>query len=458
MVSTEEIHRMFKEGGMVGGPGIQINIPVGFTVNRKAGSSERTEAPYCDHHCAEEGKYLCPAAFYTVDPKTFAPAEQIVEGIRRCSTALTLNRELFLEQYFSPYAAWYKIPDDHARALKRLLRDSEEKIDVNLFGGEPAWHPKICNIASELKKEEKYTVILTTTGSPMIKNDEIRRAILSTPFDTMALSVDGLSSDRIRELSAMAPVDTKKEWKEVHSSGAEKKAYEAMYAAKLAREKGIRVMFNIVVHPGNLDGIYEMMDALDESFQGIQKNPYLAQSSFYRGNAVFDASDVEKLGAFINYMLEEQMGQIGNSDKRFVPRAHYWFLQKAVYETLNGEELLRALSGYDVWRCYNTGRAGSYIQIGDSSKPNTNKIPGGHLGCFWNDETITVHEKQVWVMEQSAIDNYITGLSAIKDLIPNPCPGCIMPRLMGNLPSMETGMDQKFRNKYLEIRRKEAGF
>ncbi len=352
---TTEIGDFFKKTGMVGGPGIQINIPVGWDLNYKSDAGLRKEGTFCDHHCAAEGKYVCPAAFSRVDPDTFAPTEAIVEGIKTCGTALRMSREIFLNEDFDAYTARFNIPEAHADVMKEMLRDSGKKVDVNLFGGEPAFHKEIGDIASDLKKDsDPYTAILTTTGSPLVKSEVVAEKILSSPFDLIALSMDGLSAEKINEFCSMDLNSIKEAANAIRTTGSEKKACEAIYTAKLA-EGRIPVMFNIVVHPGNLDGIYELIGALDDNFPRFQKNPYFAQSSFNRDVPVFNKEHAKHLGAFIEYMIDEQKRQIA-TDKRFVPRLHYWLMMEAAYVTFKGNALLKALSGYDVWKCYDAGK------------------------------------------------------------------------------------------------------
>lgn len=440
---------------MVGGPGIQINAVVGRACGA-AGAVNR-EGTYCDHHCTSEGNYVCPVARDYVELTSLAPARYLACGIKNAAQALRQSRDIFLQYSFDDYAVDSCIPQEHAGVFKQLLWASGKKVDVNLFGGEAGWHPGVCEVVSELKKEQGgFTVILTTTGSPLIKNKKLGERILSSQLDLIALSADGLSAERIHELCAMDLEGIRREWSTIPSCSQEKKAYEAIHAAKVAKGR-VSVMFNVVVHPGNIGEIMKILDALDQHFPLAKKNPYFAQSSFYHGDAVFAKEHEALLEKFSDSMINEQLKQVGQS-KKFVPRLHYWLLQKAAFETFSGQELRLALSGYGLWKCYAAGRANAYLQIGKSGKASDSGVFGGHLGCFWNDETVTLDDKQVWSMSNEEIHEYLSNQHVLAQAAAKPCPGCSMPRLIGNAVSMELGMNPALKTKYLQLRKKHVGF
>ena len=92
---TTEIGDFFKKTGMVriletdkhtGRMGSQLQVRC----------RPKKEGTFCDHHCAAEGKYVCPAAFFQGRSGHLAPTEAIVEGIKTCGTALRMSREIFL--------------------------------------------------------------------------------------------------------------------------------------------------------------------------------------------------------------------------------------------------------------------------------------------------------------------------------------------------------------------------
>ena len=135
---------------------------------------------------------------------------------------------------------------------------------------------------------------------------------------------------------------------------------------------------------------------------------------------------------------------------------------KSICDTFrdNPRAALRALAGYDSWKCYGSPRANRYIQIGASPEVHSGqKTAGGHLACFWNSETVTVKETQVWNMNPPEIAGFITqGMIEIANSHPDPCPGCNFPRLNFDMMSLEIGMDPRLVPNYLKLRKNYLGF
>lgn len=202
-------------------------------------------------------------------------------------------------------------------------------------------------------------------------------------------------------------------------------------------------MFNIVIHQDNLYGIHEILDALNETFPESPKNPYFAQSSFYNGKPIFQQKDIKILKNFIDFMINEQINQIGK-EKKFTPRLPFWILQKVA---ISDEDPIKMMSGYDVWDCSRAGISNLYIQAGQAPEITNSKIPGGHLTCFWDNEAV-YNSKQIWDVSFLDIKDYFSHMSN------KPCNGCTMPRLWGGQISTEAGMNPKLKNKYIELRDK----
>lgn len=454
----KNLEKKLTELGMVGNVfgGIQIDIVV---VKKKLEDGSIAEAPLCDHNCVvdSDGGYTCPGAFSLnkgLIPNTLAPAYKIVDGIKRTAKAIENSKDYFLGKFFDNYTQEFNIPSHIAHPLKNILRDGG--VEVNLFGGNPEIHPEIGEIVPELKKEG-YSINLTTTGRRFMR-EEFAQKIFSDPPHILALSADNFEGlEQIRRLSSLSIEEIKEEWKRISpTAGQHQKIFEAVYAARLAENK-VKTLFNIVIHPRNLSSIYDSLGALEKYFPRTLINPYPAQSSFLYEQPVFGDKEITMLEEFVDYMIERQKSQIGK-DKIFVPRLHYWLMLKSAFQTYPKEEIFSALSGYDVWKCYRSEGAGRYVQIGASTVPSSNKLAGGHLGCFWNNRAVT-GEKKVWDMDVEEIGDYIKGgMMNIAERSDYSCPGCIMPRLNFDLMGLETGMDLKIKPTYLELREKHVGF
>jgi hypothetical protein len=455
--------------------GIQIDV---VSVKIKHPDGTVTESTLCDHNCVEDvdgiptgGKYSCPAA-YSINKgimlNTLAPADKIINGVKRTASAIENSKGYFLgEKFFGDYSREFNIPGSVGQVMKEVLWKGG--IEVNLFGGNPEMHPEIVKTIDGLRKE-KYSVSLTTTGRRLLTENFVKE-LFSNPPNILALSLDDVESvKQLCSLSSLSLEEIRQEWKKVPPTfGQRQKAYEAIYSAKLVSERfpssenKPRVMFNMVVHRGNLQDIYKFMDALNEYFPDTMVNPFPAQSSFLYGSPIFKESDLSLLEGFVDYMIEEQLEQSKRQkDKIFIPRLHYWLMLKSAFETYskNNPELLQAaLSGYNIWKCYRRPGAGRYVQIGTSSVPNNDQFAGGHLGCFWNNKTVTEDRRQVWDMEVGDIEHYIKGdMVNIAKESAYPCPGCIMPRLNFDLMGVETGMHPQLIPAYLEIRKQHVGF
>jgi hypothetical protein len=67
--------------------------------------------------------------------------------------------------------------------------------------------------------------------------------------------------------------------------------------------------------------------------------------------------------------------------------------------------------------------------------------PGGHLGCFWNNETVTKTGTQIWDLAPASVATYVdTEKQALGASAAKACPGCAFPRLTYDMLATETGM------------------
>ena len=444
--------------------GIQIDV----VVVKKQTSEGCTESPLCDHNCVKEvdgrptgGKYNCPAAFTLnkgTRPDTLASKEEIIHGIKNVAEGIERSKKYFLGKFFDEYSSEFDLPPHFAEALRTNL--GAGGVEINLFGGNPEMHPDIAAIVAELK-QLGYIINLTTTGRRLMHDQKFVEDISANPPHLLALSADEFDSpETIKKYAQMSLEEIKKEWQTVPPFfGQRQKMLEAIYATKLLHGR-VKILYNIAVHPGNIVNIYQLIDALKNNLPGVLINPYPAQSSFLYEPAVFAEEQMSELEKFVQYMIGEQVGQMGQTIKIFVPRLHYWLMLKSIFNTYQDKKrMATALSGYGVWQCFRRPGSGRYIQIGLSTLPNDKPTAGGYFGCFWNNQTVTDSSEQVWNMNNEQIDDYlIAGPTKLAARCTRPCPGCIMPRLNFDLLGVEKGMNLELKNNYLKLRKEYIGF
>jgi hypothetical protein len=196
-------------------------------------------------------------------------------------------------------------------------------------------------------------------------------------------------------------------------------------------------------------------------------NPYPAQSAFIHEAPSLQAEHVPMLRDLIDEMLAIQVAALraGKKPSPLVPRLHYWLMLRAAFDVA-GDDMQRAahlIAGEGIWRCYQASAAGRYLQVGmgghQSLHPSPTDYPGGHLGCFWNNETVTESEQKAWQMQPTEVTRYIeTQKQALGRTAPNACPGCAFPRLTYDLLATETGMAAKLLPAYFKRRKETLGF
>lgn len=363
--------------------GIQIDI----TVRKYLTDGVTFEAPSCDHSCWSSN-YKCPSAYSPNRvPGEYAPWELLVTAIKNTD-----------------------------RGLRRAY-PKEGQTEVNLFGGNAALHPGVLRIIRALRE---YSVCLSLPGRKVITDLEFCNGLISVHPQLVAFSVDSISALTIDELVDCQDV------LEVYDgipSQAQKAVSGVCAAIELQKRKNApKVLFNVVIHPGNIDVIYDIIDALGRNFEDCLINPYPAQSAFYMGKNVFDVGHVPMLCKFIDIMLNSPPPNV--LDRRF-----YWEkLSSLAY--LSPNAFCRALSGYEVWKCDHGHNP--YVQLG-RYKPeiSLHKFPGGYLNCFWNPNGNC--DVQMWDASDGEVDEILPQFGS------STCPGCIMPRLMFDNDNTELG-------------------
>jgi hypothetical protein len=467
-------------GLMTGGAGVvQVDIMAAtWSENPETGY----DRPLCDHNCDHGGGYQCPArrsAHPGLKTSNLAPAEKIsraidvaVEGLKKFNQRFTYGGHL--RNYGNRFCIPQYLQDGIAYNLQI------EPPSINIFGGNPELHPDVLDIAQACH-DSGYRTTLTTTGAIMMngapRGKEIQKSLLAGSINTLAVSAEYQNANQIRQLMNMSTEEMKRKWRESDLTGQARKGIEAIDALRyhLEHQGEFTLLMNLVVHPGNLgfngEGIEDIIATLKELDPTVKVNPYPAQSSFdtkdsdTRSNIqTFSPEHIPALTSFIAQRIKEQTMQ----DSQTVLRPHYWAMLKAVLDTSSDdpEQAAKMLSGFDVWKCFQAPDglhgAGHSVQIGASTEPRDLKVvpdAGGYLSCFWNDRTTTRNGIKVWEMTPDDVADHIDGgMQTIAAVTSEPCQGCLMPRLIGDIHSLELGMNPALKDAYLANRTELVGF
>ncbi|NTU73484.1 radical SAM protein [Candidatus Roizmanbacteria bacterium] len=459
--------------------GIQFDINV---AEKNINQTHFIDGMFCDHNCRlltngqKTGNYECPAA-RTSNPSvtmlTLVPFEKIMIGIHRAAKGLyDLNKRLIANGDIDRYSTQFCIPDTIKEYIKTTL--SAGKIEVNLFGGNPELHPRINSLISRLVADG-FMVNLTTTGGRFMRDEKFLQGILEAPPTHLADSADDFDSiSYLRLLNDMSLEELAEKIRTIPVIfGQKRKACEAIYTAKLSQKytgSFPTMLFNLVVHRGNISFIEDQITELRKIFPHILINPYPAQTSFWGNNVEFLPEDLPLLESFIDNRIAEhyvqndpkKVSRVSN-DRVLIQRLHYFLLLKSVFITYQDDLqlILKRISGFETWRCYKTPFAGRYVQIGASKKEKVRgkDKAGGHLGCLWNADTVTYKDSQVWDMNGAQIAKYLQQEKyRLTTQAKNPCAGCIMPRLVFDEMTMLGGIDEKLVENYLTLRKSYVGY
>lgn len=467
-VSSPDYSKNLFELGLIGRAGAGIQIDVNVAAKKLPGGTF-VDAPFCDHNCQvntfgqKTGNYDCPAAI-TLHPglkrSSLAPSFLILKAIESTAAAARLaNASLLESSHLQAYFDRFCLPDSVRSAVKNHLLG--DRIEINLFGGNPELHPDIIPMIANLKKAG-HSINLTTTGGRFLRDPEFLAGILESPPHVLALSADDFDNpEQITSLGNLDLKDIIRQGNQIpFQFGQKRKALEAVYVARLSQmHPGFpQILFNLVVHSGNIDNIEEIIAVLRLSFPRALINPYPAQTAFYHGEPDLSPDHFPRLEQFIDNRINDHF----HKPAGHVPKLHYWLMLKSICTTFrdNPRAALRALAGYDSWKCYRAPGANRYIQIGASPEAHSDqKIAGGQLACFWNNQTVTLKETQVWDMNPPEIAGFITqGMIEIANSHFDPCPGCNFPRLNFDMISLEIGMDPGLIPNYLGLRKNYLGF
>lgn len=436
------------------GSGIQFDIMV---ARKTLPNGTFQDVSFCDHNCRMgTGNYECPAAITLhrgLKRETLASADTILKAIdNTVSAARQANASYLKSDDLDLYFKRFQLPPHIQNRVKETL--SNRTVEINLFGGNTERHPGINFLISELKKDG-HPVNLTTTGGRFIYDSDFLAEFLKSPPDLLALSADDFEGPQdIISLGSLSLEDIRRRRNGIpFQFGQKRKALEAAYVATLAKTvpNFPQIMFNLVIHPGNIGRIDEIMSALQTTFPGVQINPFPAQHGFNKSDTGFLPEHFPLLERFIDQ-------RINDGDRR----VHYWLMLKSicVFFAHDPSQALKTLTGYDSWKCYRSRGANRYIQRGASSEIYSDqRIPGGHLACYWNSNTVTLEGTKVWDMDPGEISAYIArGMIGIAGSKAEPCPGCNFPRLNFDMISLENGMNPQLIPVYLDLRRNRLGY
>ncbi|PIS38636.1 MAG: hypothetical protein COT34_02670 [Candidatus Nealsonbacteria bacterium CG08_land_8_20_14_0_20_43_11] len=443
--------------------GIQIDLNV---VLRAMPDGSTQPASLCDHNCTDEvGGYTCPAAFTLnkgAKPK-FALGSDLLFWIQMGRSGLILARNAFLEKYFADYCRTFVIPVAVQAILAESLRS--DLCEVNLFGGNPEMHPEVIWLIRELKARN-FRVNLTTTGRRFLTNKKFVRDFVDNLLHLLALSADDFDPERLDELFTMPLNGLASVWKRINPlHGQAQKLVEGIYAARLVQEKGISttVLFNMVLHRGNLRYVRRIMEAISRYLPKALVNPYPAQDSFECGSGhLLSAENIQEFTELVDFFTNET--RRGNSN--LTKQIQYWLVMGAILENCREHPMVASelIAGHYIWQCYRhepVPGAGMYLQIGKNN-PNLVNIgndttqPGGYPGCYWQNNTVT-GPVQVQSAEQIA-HHILGGMQELAAETLSPCRGCSMPRLWFNMVTTELGLNPGLRESYLRLRRQHVGF
>lgn len=476
---VDEIQAMLERVGAFGGGFAAVQYDLNSTWRRLPSGTE-VNAHLCDHNCTivvrgepTGGNYICPASLslnHGVSRKWLAPAEVILRSIDALERGAETARGAFFAEKFAAYCAHFQIPADVSEAIRRSL--DRPGLEVNLFGGNPEMHPEVDKIIGELR-DRGHRVHFTTTGRRLMRDAAFVERLLEVQPHLIALSADDFDSpEQIRRLAGLSVEELKREWKSIRwEHGQRQKAYEAIYVANLSRRVPAfpRILFNMVIHPGNVRSVEAIVDVLSDEYPRVLVNPFPAQSAFLNdgGEQALGADEAYVLRDLIDWMIKMQADVIRDPRSAIpvVNRLHYWLMLRSVFDLFgeDGEGAARMIVGDGIWRCYQDPAAGRYLQVGmgakSQEKQGEDQHPGGYLGCFWNNETVTFGERQTWTMADSTVDNYLqVGKQALGNASARPCPGCAFPRLTYDMLATESGMNAALVPFYLSRRADVLGF
>lgn len=429
------------------------------------------DSGYCDHNCRTEtngehtGSYNCNMAKSSrpgpMSVKSLASSTDILFGLSNAVEGLKVFNFDLTHSYIAQIAEVAELTPEEVAAY--LISLKQNRIVLNIFGGNPELHPQLFEII-EGAEHLGLHVNLTTTGG-MFMVGKFAEKFLASPTD-IALSADDFNGPnhifKLRD-ALEDPAAYKATWLAIGPQyGQQRKALEAVYAAHVItedqRNKDVKtkILFNLVIHPGNISYVNQLIDSILQVFPNAEVNPFPAQDAFYNGEPSFTHEDLplweEIIDSMIRFTLEDRPG--------IIKKLHYWLLLKSAFNVYRGnpQQLVEFLSGMGAWTCYSEiPGAGRFLQIGASPEITTlekAEHAGGHLNCFWNNETIYNTRGQVATLTPAQVNNHIAqGIHDSALNAENACGGCLFPRLNAlDELVLIAGMNPELHAEYVALR------
>jgi hypothetical protein len=478
--NTKQAGEWLISQGLTSGAGtVQGDIAVATNIEtgKQQGLCEKNCAPYIEDG-VEKG-FSCPIKRTDnpgINTSDLTPSNRIIQGFLVAAAGIeSFNKRFVANGSLDRYCREFGIPPDIQKGMAFNLLNTS--IIANIFGGNPEIHPEVIDIAKSLKKAGLRTTLTTTGGILLRKPPRGRQQVEKTEIflkgirnyvDVMAVSFDAASAEEVTTLTAKTKEDLQAMWQATpFLNGIRRKAFEAANVGNIMEQDPRnfpQLVFNLVVHPGNLPNIEEIIDAIKINYPHAKINPYPAQSAFSGEPPVFAPDHVPQLTSFITNRLAEQKA----ANPHMVLRPHYYAMLAAVVDTFREtpQTVARMLSGYDVWRCYerpyDINGAGHVVQFGATPHPlpqEQTRNAGGYLDCFWPPDPPTRNDEQIWNMGPAEVADYIDGgIHKAGKSVKNPCEGCLMPRLNGDLFGSELGLNKRLKHAYLKRREQTVGF
>jgi hypothetical protein len=456
-------------------------IQIDLNVVHRSADTQGGEISLCDHNCTTAaagqptgGRYTCPAAMSLnkgARNTRPAPTSLLTEGLLTTVEGIAEAQRRFLADDLDAYMARESVPPSLRPAFAGEL--ARQRIAVNLFGGSPETHPGVLEIMTTLQRRG-VEVHLTTTGRRILRDRAFRDRFLQSPPDLIGLGADDFESpDDIDHLFRMDFDELTTLWRRTPwQHGQRRKAIEAVQICKLSTLSDFpQILFNFVLHAGNLPFVERMLDNLSRYTGGRAiLNPYPVQSAFMNGAGELGGAALDQLSAFVDEAISAHLARAGDRHPRWnlTNRFPYWMLLRALLDQAASPRLISDQVGGDgVWRCYARRGAGRCVQVGAglphggiSTDPYGGRSahPGGHLGCFWNADTIT-DQRQFWTLDSAAVADWILdGRQLAARQSERPCRGCLFPRMSTDGVSLELGLSAPAAERYRAVRRHYLGY